>query len=207
VSDRQRRPLVVALTGGIASGKSAVSDRLAALGAPVFDADLAARAVVEPGTPGLAAIVSGFGAGVLDAGGRLDRAAMRRRIFDDPAARERLEGVIHPRVREHLAARVRDCESPYCVLAIPLLAESGRYPWIDTVVVVDAPEAAQLQRLMRRDGIDEALARSMLAAQASREERLRLADEVIVNDGTIEALQAATDALHARLLEHSRAPR
>ncbi len=194
------RPLVVALTGGVASGKSAVSDRLAALGVPVFDSDVAAREVVEPGQPALVEIVAAFGDDVLDADGRLDRAAMRRRIFGDAALRQRLEAIIHPRVRERLAERVRICTAPYCVLAIPLLAESGRYAWIDVVVVVDAPEAAQMERLMRRDGVDELLARSMLAAQASREARLGLADEVVVNDSTLAALQAATDALHLRLL-------
>ena len=192
---------VVALTGGIAAGKSAVTRRFAALGVPVHDADVAAREVVAPGSEGLAAVVATFGDGVLDADGRLDRPAMRRRVFADPAARQTLEGIIHPRVRHWLHERALADTAPYCLLAIPLLTENiEHYRWIDRVLLVDAPVEQQLARLTARDGIDEALARRMLAQQARREERLALAHDVIDNSGDEAALDAAVLALHRRYL-------
>lgn len=195
------RARVIALTGGIAAGKSAVTRRFEALGVPVHDADLAARAVVEPGTSGLTAIVEAFGAEVLDAQGRLDRRAMRQRVFADPAARKTLEAIIHPRVRAWLRERAATDTAPYCVLAIPLLAENiAHYRWVDRVLLVDAPESAQLSRLMARDGIDETLARRMLAQQASRAARLTLADDIIDNRGDEAALDEAVASLHQRYL-------
>ncbi|GAA0704485.1 dephospho-CoA kinase [Dyella marensis] len=195
------RPYVVALTGGIASGKSAVARRFEALGIAVYDADVAAREVVKPGSEGLAAIVQTFGAGVLDGEGQLDRAAMRRRVFADDMARRQLEAITHPRVRSWLRERAGTDHGPYCLLAIPLLAENiAHYRWVDRVLVVDSTEAAQLERLMRRDGIDEALARRMIQRQARREERLAIADDVIANTGEEAALDAAVAALHQRYL-------
>jgi len=192
---------VVALTGGIAAGKSAVTRRFAALGVPVHDADVAAREVVAPGSEGLAAVVAAFGDEVLDAEGRLDRPAMRRRVFADPAARRTLEGIIHPRVRHWLHERALADTTPYCLLAIPLLAENiAHYRWVDRVLLVDAPVEQQLERLVARDGIDEALARRMLAQQARREERLTLAHDVIDNSGDEAALDAAVAKLHQRYL-------
>ena len=193
---------VVALTGGVAAGKSAVARRFEALGAPVHDADLAAREVIAPGSDGLAEVVIAFGAGVLDDSGRLDRPAMRRRVFADAAARRTLEAIIHPRVRAWLRERTLAERAPYCLLAVPLLAESStHYRWVDRVLLVDVPESVQLTRLLARDGIDEALARSMIEQQASRAERLALADDVIDNSGNEDALDHAVDALHRRYLE------
>jgi dephospho-CoA kinase len=195
------RSYVVALTGGIAAGKSAVTRRFAALGVPVHDADVAAREVIEPGSEGLAAVVATFGDGVLDAEGRLDRPAMRRRVFADPAARLALESIIHPRVRHWLYERALADTAPYCLLAIPLLVENiAHYRWVDRVLLVDAPAELQLARLVARDGIDEALARRMLAQQARREERLELAHDVIDNSGDAAALDAAVTTLHQRYL-------
>ena len=192
---------IVALTGGIAAGKSAVTRRFAALGVPVHDADVAAREVVVPGSEGLAAVVSAFGDEVLDAEGRLDRPAMRHRVFADPAARRTLEGIIHPRVRQWLHERALADTAPYCLLAIPLLAENiVHYRWVDRVLLVDAPVEQQLARLVARDGIDEALARRMFAQQARREERLTLAHDVIDNSGDEAALDAAVAKLHQRYL-------
>ncbi|MFK2878994.1 dephospho-CoA kinase [Rhodanobacter hydrolyticus] len=192
---------IVALTGGIAAGKSVVTQRFIALGVPVHDADVAAREVVAPGSEGLAAVVAAFGDTALDAEGRLNRPAMRRRVFADPAARETLEAIIHPRVRQWLHGRALANTSPYCLLAIPLLAENlDHYRWIDRVLLVDAPVELQLARLVARDGIDEALARRMLAQQASREQRLVLAHDVIDNSGDENALDAAVAALHRRYL-------
>ncbi len=192
---------VIALTGGIAAGKSAVTRRFAALGVPIHDADVAAREVVAPGSEGLAAVVAAFGNEALDAHGHLDRAAMRRRVFADPLARKTLEAIVHPRVRQWLHERALDDTAPYCLLAIPLLVENlDHYRWIDRVLVVDAPADLQLARLMARDGIDEALARRMLAQQAERAQRLALAHDVIDNSGDEAALDAAVAALHQRYL-------
>lgn len=199
-------PLVVAVTGGIASGKSALTARLQALGAPVADADVIAHAVVEPGSDGLAEVVARFGAGVLDAGGRLDRAAMRRRVFADPGARRQLEAIIHPRVRRALAAAVAAWSAPYGVLAIPLLAENAHaYAWVDRVLVVDVPEPVQVERLVARDGIDPALARQILAAQATRDQRLAIADDVHDATGPLAALDDRAAGLHRHYLGLARA--
>ena len=196
---------VVAVTGGIASGKSAVTRRFQALGVPVHDADMAAREVIEPGTPGLQAVIDAFGPSVLDSDGRLDRPAMRRRVFADDDARRRLEAIIHPRVREWLHDRAMAQHDPYCLLAIPLLVENmDAYRWVNRVLVVDAPPETQIARLVERDGIDAALAQRMLERQASRTERLAVADDVIDNSGDEAALDDAVMALHQRYLAQAR---
>lgn len=189
---------IVAVTGGIASGKSEVTRRFEALGVTVADADVAAREAVAPGTEGLAEVVSAFGDGVLAADGSLDRAAMRQRVFGDEAARRRLEAIIHPRVRAQLRATCESAVGAYAIAAIPLLAEGGgreTYPWADRILVVDVPTEVQQSRLMQRDGSDAELAQRMITAQATREQRLALADDVIVNDGPLQALQGHVEAL------------
>jgi dephospho-CoA kinase len=196
---------VIGLTGGIASGKSAASQRFEALGIVVADADAAAREAVAVGSDGLADVVDMFGRGVLAADGSLDRPAMRRRVFADPDARKRLEGIIHPHVRELLHATCARAGSPYAIAAVPLLAEGGgrrAYPWLRRILVVDVPEAVQLQRLLQRDGIDELLARRMIEVQATRRQRLAIADDVLANEGALEALDegvAALDRLYRNL--------
>ncbi|MGN6705935.1 MAG: dephospho-CoA kinase [Rhodanobacter sp.] len=193
--------LVVALTGGVAAGKSAVTRRFEALGVPVHDADVAAREVIAPGSDGLAEVVAAFGPQVLAPDGQLDRPAMRRRVFADPVVRRTLEAIIHPRVRMWLRERALAEGTPYCLLAIPLLAENiAEYRWVDRVLVIDVPESVQLARLMARDGIDEPLARRMIAQQATRAERLALADDVIDNSGDESALDQAVAGLHQRYL-------
>ena len=198
---------IIGVTGGVASGKSEVTRRFEALGVAVADADLAAREAVAAGSPGLAEVVSAFGPGVLSAAGELDRTAMRQRVFEDPAARQRLEAIIHPRVRAWLRQECEAALGPYAIAAIPLLTEGGgrdAYPWIDRILVVDVPVEVQIKRLMRRDEVDLALAGAMLAAQASREARLAIADDVIVNDGALEALDgevARLDQLYRGLAE------
>ncbi len=194
---RPRVP-VIGLTGGIASGKSTAESAFAALGARVADADRCARALVEKGQPALAEIVDRFGPAVLDAEGRLDRAGLRRRIFADAEERRALEAILHPRVRDTLREFASAVESGYVVLSVPLLVETGGYPWIDRVLVIDVPEPVQLRRLLARDGVDEAQARAALAAQATRSQRLAVARDVIVNDGDVEALVAAVGRLHPR---------
>jgi dephospho-CoA kinase len=199
---------VVVLTGGIAAGKSAVSHRFEALGVHVYDADIAAREVIAPGTEGLAAIVAHFGAGVLDANGQLDRASMRQRVFGNDAERRALEAITHPRVRAWLHERVMADRGPYCLLAVPLFAENhDHYRWVDRVLVIDAPESLQQERLMQRDGIDEALARRMIERQARREQRLALAHDVIENSGDESGLDHAVAELHARYLALAQAKR
>ena len=193
---------IVGLTGGVASGKSEVTRRFQALGVEVVDADVAAREVVEPGQPALARIAERFGAGMLLADGHLDRRQLRERVFADAQARRDLEAITHPAIRARVKAQAQAAPGPYAVVAVPLLAEAGRaaYPWMARVLVVDAPESLQHDRLMRRDGVDEALAARMIAAQASRTVRLAIADDVILNDGDPAHLDTAVAALHARYL-------
>ena len=191
----------VGLTGGIASGKSAVAERFASRGIVVVDADVAAREVVEPGQSALKAIVEAFGADVLRADGTLDRGALRRHVFGDEVARRTLEAILHPRIREQMHADALRADGPYVVVAVPLLAEIGgrkAYPWLSRILVVDVPRQVQRERLMARDDIDAALAEKMLAAQVDRQARLAIADDIVVNTGTVEALDTQVDALDRR---------
>jgi dephospho-CoA kinase len=191
----------IGLTGGIASGKTAVASAFESLGIVVADADVAARGAVAIGSEGLAEVVAAFGIDVLDANGALDRAAMRKRVFGDDHARNRLEAIIHPRVRETLARQCAQATSPYAIAAIPLLTEVGgrnAYPWLQRILVVDVPVDVQRERLTQRDGIDAALADRMIAAQASREQRLAIADDILVNTGSLETLKQHVAALDAR---------
>lgn len=192
------------MTGGIASGKSTVADHFVALGIPVLDSDAIAREIVAPGTAGLAAVVARFGAEILQADGTLDRRRLRAIVFHDPAARADLEALTHPRIRAVMAERAAQADGPYQIHMIPLLVEGGRAREFDRVLVVDCPEAVQLERLMRRDGMDPESARAMLAAQAPRSARLAWADDVIVNDGDRAALAAAVTRLHAEYLQRAR---
>lgn len=193
------RPFTIGVTGGIGSGKSAVTARFSEYGIPVFDADIVARELVAPGEPALAEIVATFGQHLLDAHDGLDRAALRAVVFNDKAARETLNTILHPRVHARLQALAHASGPPLVMLAIPLLAESrGRYDWLDRVLVVDVPREVQLQRAMQRDRMDRAVAERMLAAQADRHVRLALADDVIANDGPIELLDGIVARLRAR---------
>jgi dephospho-CoA kinase len=192
--------LRVGLTGGIGSGKSTVGTLLAEHGAVVIDADRLAREVVAAGTPGLEAVVDAFGTAVLTPAGELDRSAMGRLVFADPAARTRLEQVIHPRVRAR-AAEIEAAAPPDAVIVhdIPLLVETGQADGFDVVVVVDAPLKAQLARLAAERGMTGQEARSRIEAQATREERLAVADHVVANDSTRQRLREAVDALWTQL--------
>ena len=198
-------PFRIALTGGIASGKSAVAEQFAALGVPVIDTDVIARQVVEPGQPALAQVVATFGAEALDDSGRIDRRRMRDRIFADPDARRRLEAILHPAIREEMERQSLAADGPYQVLVIPLLAEGGRRDHVDRVLLVDVPEETQAQRLMARDGVTREQARASLDAQASREARLALADDVLSNTGRVDELRAAVASLDAKYRELARA--
>jgi dephospho-CoA kinase len=190
------RVLRIGLTGGIASGKSTVQDQFVLLGVPVLDADQVARDVVAPGQPALQQIAAIFGADMLQPDGALNRARMRQRVFADPDARRQLEAITHPVIRQRMTAWLAAQPGPYCILSVAILVEAGMRPLVDRVLVVDADEAAQHQRLCRRDGIDDALARQMLAAQATRQQRLEAADDVIVNDADLDSLCGAVATLH-----------
>jgi dephospho-CoA kinase len=199
-----RSRLRIGLTGGIASGKSTVSQRFAELGIAVIDADVAARAVVEPGTPGLEQVVQRFGAGILCPNGELDRPALRELIFDDPAARRDLDAILHPLIRAHMEQQAAAAAGPYLIMAIPLLVEGGSSrERLDRILVVDVDEAVQLKRVQARDGISIAQARAILGSQASRAARLEAADDVLQNGGTVAELRQAVDRLHERYLKQA----
>jgi dephospho-CoA kinase len=196
---------VVGITGGIGSGKSAVTDYLEIKGITVVDADKVARVVVEPGTSGLAAIAEHFGHNILLPNGTLDRAALRKIVFDNADERKVLEGITHPRIREEIARQLSEAGSPYVVLASPLLLESGQSSFADYVVVVDVPESVQLSRTMTRDDNSEQLVKSIMAVQLDRETRLARSDTSISNEGTLEELHTRVDALHTDLLRRAQA--
>ena len=191
-------PLRIGLTGGIASGKSAVADKFAALGIAIIDADLIARELVEPDQPALARIVTLFGPDVLDATGHLDRRRLRERVFSDAAQRQLLEEVLHPAVRAELERRAQLSTGPYQILVIPLLLENDLQFLVDRVLVVDAPEHTQLERLQARDAIGAEQARQMLGAQTTRAARLAAADDIITNTGTLAELTQQVAALHEK---------
>ena len=198
------RPLRIGLTGGIASGKSMVTQRFAELGVPVIDADVASRSVVEPGKPGLAQVVRRFGVGVLDADGRLDRRALRSLIFKDSFLRQALDAILHPLIRAEMEREAAEANGPYVVMAIPLLVEGGSPgKRVDRVLVVDADETLQIQRLRARDGSSEDEARAILVSQASRTARLAAADDVLLNTGSVAELRQAVDRLHEQYLQQA----
>jgi dephospho-CoA kinase len=188
----------IGLTGGIGSGKSTAAARFAELGALLIDADTLAREVVEPGTGGLAAVVAEFGEQVLDGDGRLDRPALARVVFGDEAARERLNAIVHPRVRARAAELIAAAPPGTVVVQdVPLLVETGQAGAYDLVVVVEAPEELRVQRLARDRGMSAEEARARMASQATDEQRRAVADVVLINDGTPDQLRAKVDALWA----------
>jgi dephospho-CoA kinase len=193
-----RTPFRVALTGGIASGKSTVANLFATLGVPVIDTDVIAREVVEPGQPALAAVVQAFGPDVLASDGSLDRRRLRERIFADAGARQRLNAILHPAIRAEMERQSQAAGGEYQVLVIPLLAEGGRRDHVDRVLLVDAPEALQVERLMMRDGVTREQALASLNAQATRAARLAMADDVLHNSGRPHELRDGVAELHGK---------
>jgi dephospho-CoA kinase len=195
------RTLVVALTGGIGSGKSAVAELFRARTLSIFDADVVARELVQPGADALKEIADAFGQDVLTASGELDRQRMRERVFANDVERRRLEAILHPRVRAALIAAVESCKAPYCLLVVPLLVENrSDYAFVDRVLVVDVSPDVQAARLMKRDRSSQEAAALMIAAQVSRTGRLAIADDVVDNDGDISALQPVIERLHGMYL-------
>ncbi len=200
-NESERDTLVVGVTGGIGSGKSAVADAFGALGIGWVDADHVAREVVMPGEPALAAIVERYGPAILNDDGTLDRRALRARIFDDETERRWLERETHPRIRQRLLMhleRLRNVGAPYCLLVSPLLIESGQLELVDRVLVVDVPPEIQIQRTLARDGVDRRQVESILAAQLPRERRLAAADDVIDNSRDRQHLLDQVARLDAR---------
>lgn len=191
---------VLGVTGGIGSGKTAVTDCLSRWGITVVDADVVARTVVEPGQPALNAIMRRFGAEVLLPTGALNRAALRALVFSDPTARRDLEAITHPAIRTGLEAGLKAATSPYAVLASPLLFESGQVAMVDRVWVVDVPEATQRARAAQRDSVSPEQIEAIMAAQWPRADRLARADLVIDNQGSLETLQQHVQAAHEQLL-------
>ncbi len=194
--------LRVGLTGGIGSGKTTVSDRLEELGVTVIDADRIAHELTRAGQPALRAIVCKFGDTVLTPNGELDRERLRDIVFRAPARRQILERILHPQIRAEMARRIRDVNDPYCVLAIPLLAETGPHRLVDRVLVVDASDHKRRLWLKSRSGLDNDQITAIFAAQASREKRLAIADDILVNDDDIGTLIRQVNALHQKYLGH-----
>jgi dephospho-CoA kinase len=192
--------LRIGLTGGIASGKSTVARRFVELGVPVIDADEASRAVVAPGTPGLAKVAERFGSTVIADNGELNRRALRELIFSDPVSRRDLELILHPLIRAHMDQSAATAAGQYVVMAIPLLVEGRSRDRVDRILVVDVDEELQLQRVMARDGCTLEQARAILASQAPRSARLAAADDVLRNTGTVTDLRQGVDRLHQQYL-------
>ena len=188
--------LCIGLTGGIASGKTQASRRFASHGVPVIDTDLIARELVEPGQAALAEIIAGFGKNIIGTDGELDRSRLRSIVFSDPSRRRQLEHILHPRIRERALSMMENLNAPYCLVVIPLLVESATdYP-LNRILVVDTPPEQQVERLRARDGISDSQIQAILGAQATRTTRLQAADDVLVNDGTLEELHSKVDELH-----------
>ncbi|MCP4001832.1 MAG: dephospho-CoA kinase [Gammaproteobacteria bacterium] len=203
MTDKQTQVLHIGLTGGIASGKSAVANLFSSLGATVIDTDIIAREVVTPGQPGLAKIVAAFGTGILQADKKLDRAKLRKLVFSNPAYKEQLDTILHPLIRAETLAQAKStaANSCYQIFVVPLLAETNFTSLVDRVLVIDCPIEIQRARLIARDKESITTADSLIASQASREDRLTIADDIICNDSDLAALEPAVQALHQHYLE------
>ena len=193
--------LRIGLTGGIGSGKTAASDHFARLGAEVIDTDLLSRDLVEPGQPALKEIVGKFGDQVLTAGGHLDRARLGKLVFGSPKARQQLEAILHPRIREAMLLRAEQSQAPYVVFVIPLLFETGQQALVDRVLLIDVPEDLQRARVAERDQLDDAQIARIMSAQTDRETRLGNADDIVCNDGDIASLHAEIEKLHRKYMD------
>ena len=192
--------MIVGLTGGIGSGKTAVSDCFEELGIVIVDADLASRVVVEKGKPCLEQISERFGQDILNEVGELDRSKLREIIFNSDEEKDWLESLLHPAIAQQIQDELKASKSPYSVLVSPLLLETGQKDYCDKVLVVDVPVETQVERTLKRDGVSEEQVQSIIKAQISRQKRLEHADEVIINDNTLEALQLAVKKLHQRFI-------
>lgn len=197
----------VALTGGIGSGKSTVADAFARLGVTVSDADAVSHALTAPGGIALPAIRAAFGDEIIDTQGALDRTRLRRQVFADAAARQQLEAILHPLIRARMLAEAESADSPYALLVIPLLLETGQQSLADLVLVVDVPERVQIERVKARSGLAAPEIQRIIQCQVSRAERLAAADDVIDNSGPADHLSARVAELHHRYLAKARSGR
>lgn len=196
--------LVVGLSGGIGSGKTTVTDLFAELAVDIIDADVIARQVVEPGSKALAQIIEKFGRGILDKEGCLDRAKLRDLIFQQPALKNWLNELLHPVIRQQMQRLTQKASSPYCILSVPLLFENKLNNSVDRVLIVDVSEQTQLARTIGRDGVDEKQVKAIMASQASRAQRLTIANDVIDNNGDKAALVGQVRRLHADYLQQAK---
>jgi dephospho-CoA kinase len=203
LSSPEKRTLAIGLTGGIGSGKSTVADAFSALGVPVIDADQLARDLVAPGQAALDEIVAGFGADILTAEGKLDRGAMRHRIYSDPAQKSLLESILHPRIRQRIRALLAEINAPYSIVVIPLLVETNQTDLVDRILVIDIPEKEQRKRVAARDGLSDNAVMAIMKTQADRNTRLAVADDVIVNDKDISTLTEQVQELHKHYMDIS----
>ncbi len=199
----EKRPFRVGLTGGIASGKSTVADMFADLGVAVIDTDVIAREIVEPGEPALDEIRQRFGESVIDAAGNLDRRLVRKLVFSDKGSRTDLEAILHPRIGDEVSRQAEAADGDYHIIVVPLLVGSPLRRFVDRILVVDCDESFQIERLLARDAETMEQAQRMLAAQASREERLAIADDVVLNDKSLEHTARQVKALHQQYLNLS----
>ena len=195
--------MIIGLTGGIGSGKTAVSDIFEELGIGVVDADLASRVVVEKGRPSLEEIVKHFGQGILTEAGELDRAKLREIIFNSDEEKNWLESLLHPAIAKQIQEELKASSSPYTILVSPLLLETNQKDFCNKVLVVDVPVETQIERTLKRDDVSLEQVQSIIKAQISRDKRLELADEVIVNDKSLEDLQLAVSKLHQQFILES----
>jgi dephospho-CoA kinase len=193
---RDKQTLVVGLTGGIGSGKTTVANGFHALGVPVIDADKLARELVEPGQPALDEIISTFGTEATTTDGRLDRNYMRQRIFANPGQKSQLEAILHPKIRQRIRALLADIRTPYCIVVIPLLLETGQTDLVDRILVVDSPEKEQLTRVAARDSLSDNAIMAIINSQTDRNTRLAAADDIIVNDRGMSELTGHIQKLH-----------
>ena len=192
--------MIIGLTGGIGSGKTAVSDTFKSLGIDIIDADVSSRRVVEKGQPALDTIQAHFGDNVLDSGNNLDRAKLREIIFNNSEERVWVEKLLHPKIAEHIKDQLESSESPYCILVSPLLLETEQKSYCSFVLVVDVPEESQIARTAKRDGVSEEQVKNIISAQIDRKKRLEQADEIIINDGSMEDLKEKVMVLHTKYL-------
>ena len=195
--------MIIGLTGGIGSGKTAVSDIFEELGIGVVDADLASRVVVEKGRPSLEEIAKHFGQGILTEAGELDRAKLREIIFNSDEEKNWLESLLHPVIAKQIQDELKASSSPYTILVSPLLLETNQKDFCNKVLVVDVPVETQIERTLKRDDVSLEQVHSIIKAQISRDKRLELADEVIVNDKSLEDLQLAVSKLHQQFILES----
>jgi dephospho-CoA kinase len=192
--------MIIGLTGGIGSGKTAVSDTFKSLGIDIVDADVSSRLVVEKGQPALDDIQAHFGDGILDSENNLDRAKLREIIFKNPQERVWLEKLLHPKIAKHIKDQLENSDSPYCILVSPLLLETEQKSYCSFVLVVDVPEESQIARTAKRDGVSEEQVKNIISAQIDREKRIEQADEIIINDGSMEELKEKVVVLHTKYL-------